>query len=59
METFEIRAVRTHASAEEDGRIAQWAEVTLIIPKDFNWEKPDALLKKLKAATDLIGAPEK
>ena len=57
---FQIVSVSTHATpaVEQGDALIQWAEIALIVRKDFNWSKPEALLKKLKAASDLIGAPE-
>ena len=59
--SFQIVSVSTHATPgiEQSDPLVQWAEIVLIVRKDFNWSTPDALLKKLKAAADLIGAPEK
>lgn len=55
---FEIRAVTTHA--EDDGeKLIQWAELKVRIPHGFDWQKNGAaVLKKLQAASDLIGRSE-
>jgi hypothetical protein len=57
---FEVLSVVTHAERLPDGYIEQWAEVKILVTKNYDFEKGGAkLLKTIKAAADLIGAPEK
>ncbi len=55
--TYSIESVETHAELSEDGKqITQWAEITLLIPKGFDWDRGSAkLLKQLRFAVELIG----
>jgi hypothetical protein len=56
---FEIRSIITHAQnvmVKGEYELWQWADVTVRIPKDFDFEKGGAqLLKKLQQAAELIG----
>lgn len=56
MPEFEITEVRTSAEFAEDGKsLRQWVELKLKIEKGFDWSNGAAIMKKLKAAHDLIG----
>lgn len=57
MSDFEIVMLTTHAQVSADlSHSEQWAEITLKVPKDFDWKANSAgLIKKLQAATNLIG----
>jgi hypothetical protein len=52
---FSIESVKTHCEPDEAGKYIHWAEITLLIPKDFDFDKPDKLLKQLEFAVGLIG----
>ena len=57
-EESEIVLITCHArpGATMDAPLVQWAEITLSVPKDFDFAKRGpALLKKLQDAANLIG----
>lgn len=60
MEDFEIVAILTHAEYQGEGLpLRQFGEVTIRLPKDFDFAKHGAaLLKRLAHATELIGKGE-
>ena len=60
MKAFEIRSIVTHAEfAPDSNDLVQWAEIKLLVPKDFDWKAGGpALLKKLQAAAELVGRGE-
>ena len=58
--TYSIESIVTHAELSEPDNpaspLVQWAEVKLLIPKNFDWEKGSAkMLKQLQFAVGLIG----
>jgi hypothetical protein len=54
--TYSIESVATHAEPDENGHLVQWAELKIIIPKDFDFDKGSAkLLKQIQFAVSLIG----
>lgn len=58
---FEIIAVNTHATPgpEQGAALEQWAEITVKIPKAFDWDKNGRrVVNALKAATELVGRGE-
>ena len=56
MSAFSIESVITHAEVDNSGQIIHWAEVKLLIPKDFDWTKgATKLLAQLQFAVSLIG----
>ena len=58
MDDFEIIHVSSHArlGPTPDAPLVQWCEVSLSLPKDFDFAKRGAaLLKRLQAAAELIG----
>lgn len=61
MPNFEITSIKTHAEAEYgmETKITHWADITVSIPKDFDFKaNGTAVLKKLADATNLIGRGE-
>jgi hypothetical protein len=58
LSAFSIESISTHAEPDASGKLTQWAEIKLLVPKDFDWTKPDQLLKKLQAAAELAGRGE-
>jgi hypothetical protein len=61
MEGFEICSVVTSAElpAKDGDPLIQWADISFQVRKDFDWQKHGAaVLKKLQAASDLIGKGE-
>jgi hypothetical protein len=61
MPDFVILSVSTHAEPSADAaKLDQWADITIRVPKGFDVVKNGAaLLVKIQAAANLIGAPEK
>ena len=56
MSAFSIESLVTHAEPDEAGKLVQWVEVKLLLPKDFDWTKgAPKLLKSLEFACGLIG----
>ena len=53
--TFSIEHISTHAEPNDKGELIQWAEIHILIPKGFDFEKPATLLKQLEFAVGLIG----
>jgi len=53
---FSIESVKTHAEPNEKDELVQWCEITVLIPKGFDFTKGSAkLLKQLEFAVGLIG----
>jgi hypothetical protein len=61
MQDFEIVAVKTHAKPgpEQGAPLVQWAEVTILFPKGFDWDKNGRRVADvLRHATELVGKGE-
>jgi hypothetical protein len=52
---FSLESVKTHCETDDTGKFIQWAEITLLIPKDFDFQNSAKLLKTLQFAVGLIG----